>query len=641
MRREFKSFLSIGRARSQVPLQIAPKQPFLDRQNRLWTGSGARTFIHFQLSAHHSSRPGFQSRPLQTTMSSQTSAPLAAAVGASPNLTLDEAGAIALGLFGLRASRVSSLGSCQDANFRIRVAVQPAAGTGADAATSGGKPRTVSFVLKVSNVAFAEPELDLQNLAMQHLSQRLHEQTQLAAPEHAAAFAAALRVPRPLRRVRAVWPEEAEGTAVANGIVLKSRYDCRGWFCILGSVPGIGSLSLMLFCLCVWIEFTFALTNSHILLIFTQLYRMRPHSRHSASGALPDVCGWRNSVRDCLPGTADAAPNRAPGRPRRPGLAGAWRRTVFSVFSVFNHISLVHRLSASNYQIQVSLSVCLLFVTACIAFIRFPAFAQDFTHPAADRHLQFDLRHAPAVLAAFRRDVACPHQRARLDRAAARAWRIVARCAPRMRVQVIHADLAHYNLVATPAANGSHQHVTHDFNGVALPGGAGTDTAIISSEPTPSSDSSSSAAVCLPSGDSRSAALLAPRVTGIIDFGDVVRSWAAADVATAVAALLVRDAQCDRFGSSGDSANDSGGSGSACGGSGRHAVLVDACAVVAGYHAVTPLNDAEVRAIVRFLSRYFLRFFGRFLGPIFFRFLPSIPNFKYDSFSLPLHRIRW
>jgi hypothetical protein len=111
-------------------------------------------------------------------MSLQTSAPLAAAVGASPNLSLDEAGAIALGLFGLRASRVSSLGSCQDANFRIRVAVQPAAtGTGTGG-SSAGQPRTASFVLKVSNVAFAEPELDLQNLAMQHLAQRLHEQTQ-------------------------------------------------------------------------------------------------------------------------------------------------------------------------------------------------------------------------------------------------------------------------------------------------------------------------------------------------------------------------------------------------------------------------------------------------------------------------------
>jgi hypothetical protein len=169
-------------------------------------------------------------------MSSQTSAPLAAAVGASPNLTLDEAGAIALGLFGLRASRVSSLGSCQDANFRIRVVVQPAAGTGtgtgtgADAARTGfgSKSPTVSFVLKVSNVAFPEPELDLQNVAMQHLSQRLHEQTQLVASERAAAFAAALRVPRPLCRVRAVWPEEAEGTAVANGTVPKSRCALRG-----------------------------------------------------------------------------------------------------------------------------------------------------------------------------------------------------------------------------------------------------------------------------------------------------------------------------------------------------------------------------------------------------------------------------
>ena len=51
--------------------------------------------------------------------------------------------------------------------------------------------------------------------------------TQLAAPERAAVFAAALRVPRPLRRMRAVWPEEAEGTAAANGMVPKSGYVLR------------------------------------------------------------------------------------------------------------------------------------------------------------------------------------------------------------------------------------------------------------------------------------------------------------------------------------------------------------------------------------------------------------------------------
>jgi Ser/Thr protein kinase RdoA (MazF antagonist) len=61
--------------------------------------------------------------------------------------------------------------------------------------------------------------------------------------------------------------------------------------------------------------------------------------------------------------------------------------------------------------------------------------------------------------------------------------------------QIIHADLAHYNLVASG--------VKSSFDGT-------------------SSDS-----------------FLHPSLNGIIDFGDVVRSWVVADLATAIASLLV------------------------------------------------------------------------------------------------------
>ena len=108
------------------------------------------------------------------------------AVPASPTLSVPEAEAIALGLFGLRAlpGKTKSLGSCQDANFRICTADQR------------------KYVLKISNVAFAEPVLDLQNQAMLHLGARMaHRKT--------------LQIPAPLRRVRAVFPESARCTSVS------------------------------------------------------------------------------------------------------------------------------------------------------------------------------------------------------------------------------------------------------------------------------------------------------------------------------------------------------------------------------------------------------------------------------------------
>lgn len=155
----------------------------------------------------------------------------------------------------------------------------------------------------------------------------------------------------------------------------------------------------------------------------------------------------------------------------------------------------------------------------------------DFRHAAAVRALQFDVRRAKHVLALFAKDVQDARQRQRLEAAAAAAWRRIDAVSVGFRSQIIHADLAHYNLVVSGAA------------------ASGADAGA-------------------------SASLLQPTLCGVIDFGDVVHSWAVGDLATAIASLLVRNAM-----------------------RGQHAVLQEACHVVAGYHAVTPLNDAELSAL--------------------------------------------
>ena len=73
-----------------------------------------------------------------------------------PNVTLSQAEAIATELFGL-AGTVRELGSHQDRNFRI------------DTPTPHG---ITSYLLKVDNSAFSEPELEAQDAAMAHLSAR-------------------------------------------------------------------------------------------------------------------------------------------------------------------------------------------------------------------------------------------------------------------------------------------------------------------------------------------------------------------------------------------------------------------------------------------------------------------------------------
>lgn len=143
------------------------------------------------------------------------------------------------------------------------------------------------------------------------------------------------------------------------------------------------------------------------------------------------------------------------------------------------------------------------------------AFA-TFDHAAADRVLQYDSRHAARVVEHLAGSVADPARRREATRLSERAWAALAPLAGDLRVQVVHADLADYNVVA----------------------------------------------------ERDHAGRLAP--TGVIDFGDVVRSWLVADLATAITSVLVRE---------------------------RRSPLLDACAVVAGFHGVTPLTEPEIAAV--------------------------------------------
>ena len=147
---------------------------------------------------------------------------------------------------------------------------------------------------------------------------------------------------------------------------------------------------------------------------------------------------------------------------------------------------------------------------------RLSAALSTFEHPAADRTLQYDTRHAARVVEALAGSVADPDRRAAATDLSDRAWAALDPLVGELRSQVVHADLADYNVVAQRDDAGR----------------------------------------------------LSP--TGVIDFGDVVRSWLVADLSTAITSLLVRE---------------------------RRSPLLDACAVVAGFHALTPLTEAEIAAL--------------------------------------------
>lgn len=135
-----------------------------------------------------------------------------------------------------------------------------------------------------------------------------------------------------------------------------------------------------------------------------------------------------------------------------------------------------------------------------------------FEHSGAERVLQWDLRYAMRTVQTLAPHIADPDRRRRVESAADAAWQVVARHAEDLPVQVIHGDITGDNVVCAGAG--------------AIP-------------------------------------------DGLIDFGDLTRSWTVAELAVAVATLM------------------------------RHDGLEPAGTLPAieAFHAVRPLGPAEVDAL--------------------------------------------
>jgi 4-aminobutyrate aminotransferase-like enzyme/Ser/Thr protein kinase RdoA (MazF antagonist) len=139
----------------------------------------------------------------------------------------------------------------------------------------------------------------------------------------------------------------------------------------------------------------------------------------------------------------------------------------------------------------------------------------DFEHPGLDRVGQWDLRQARTVLASLLDSIADPDRRALVADCAARAGERLEQVAERLRVQAIHGDVTDDNIVGHPDGKGR------------------------------------------------------LRPDGIIDFGDLTRSWLVADIAITVSSIL-RHEPDDPF------------------------VALEA---VRAFHEVVPLDDADVTAL--------------------------------------------
>ena len=79
---------------------------------------------------------------------------------------------------------------------------------------------------------------------------------------------------------------------------------------------------------------------------------------------------------------------------------------------------------------------------------RLSAALADFEHPAADRDLQYDSRHAERVVDTLAGSVSDPARRADAVGLSERAWAALTPLTEELRGQVVHADLADYNVVA-------------------------------------------------------------------------------------------------------------------------------------------------------------------------------------------------
>ena len=139
-----------------------------------------------------------------------------------------------------------------------------------------------------------------------------------------------------------------------------------------------------------------------------------------------------------------------------------------------------------------------------------------FDHPAADRVLQWDLKHARAVVDGLISHVGDPARRELVERSMQVHDRALERLAADLRVQVIHGDVTDFNVVGR-----------RDGDGRLMP-------------------------------------------CGLIDFGDMTRSYLVAEAAVAAASLTWHDPD-DAL-----------------------AVIVD---VVSGFHARLPLTEPELAAV--------------------------------------------
>jgi 4-aminobutyrate aminotransferase-like enzyme/Ser/Thr protein kinase RdoA (MazF antagonist) len=136
----------------------------------------------------------------------------------------------------------------------------------------------------------------------------------------------------------------------------------------------------------------------------------------------------------------------------------------------------------------------------------------SFDHPGVDRVLQWDLRHARRTVEVLAVHISDPHRRQAVEAAATAAWQVIDGLACDLPVQVIHGDITGDNVVCA------------DTDGVP---------------------------------------------DGLIDFGDLMRSWTVAELAVTVATLLRHE------------------------GSEPAATLP----AIEAFHAVRPLSPAEVAAL--------------------------------------------
>ncbi len=138
----------------------------------------------------------------------------------------------------------------------------------------------------------------------------------------------------------------------------------------------------------------------------------------------------------------------------------------------------------------------------------------DFDHPGVDRILQWDTRHSARTVELLAPYVSDGQRRAAVEAATAAAWRTVTRLGDDLPIQVIHDDITDDNVVCSSSATGR------------IP-------------------------------------------DGIIDFGDLTRSWTVAELAVAVSSVLRHEG-------------------------GEPAGIMPA---VRAFHAVRPLGPAEIDAL--------------------------------------------